>query len=165
MCIVNRTVASRSNALLECAIDREIYLTPLHLQKLLYIDYGMCLIRGYDLIEELDFVAYQLGPVIPSLYYYYEYLGYRKIKDKILDENEDCYTLKDKTISDYTIGMYGHLTSTDLIRFTHIAKGAWYKASRKNNKWGEKIDHKDIKHEYVSYYKGSIEEYVDSWHW
>ena len=156
MYTVPRTIASRANALLECAIDIRIYLTPLHLQKLVYIDYGMYLIRGFKPLPQLEFQAWPLGPVIPSLYHYYKHLGAQDIKDKIIDENKECYTLKDKTIPKYTIQMYGHLTSTDLVRFTHIADGAWHKAFQKD-KPGQKIKHEDIKREYMDYYKQSYQ--------
>ena len=153
MYIVHWVVASRVNALLECAIKKGMYLTPLHLQKLLYIDYGVYLYRGFDVLEELDFVAWPLGAAIPSLYHYYKHLGAQNIEDKVLDEDGECYTLKDidKTISNYTIDIYGHLDSTSLIRLSMSYRGAWNKAFKKNNEWGEKINHKDIKDEFIFY--------------
>ena len=160
MYIVNRTIICRANALLECAINRRIFLTPLKLQKLVYIDYGIYLSRGFDILEEFDFVTWPLGPAISSIYYYYIHLGAQNIEDKIVDENKVCWTLKDKTIPKYTIQMYGHLTSTELIRFTHTYKGGWYKALKRDNEWGGKINHKDIKDEFIYYGRLGVMEHI-----
>ena len=160
MYTVNRRIMSRANALLECALDMRFHLTPLELQKLVYIDYGIYLSRGFDVLEEFDFEAWHLGPAIPSIFHYYKHLGSQKIRDKIVDKNKECYTLKDKAISKYTIEMYGYLDANSLIAYTRPYKGAWYKTLKRDKKWEGKINHKDIKDEFVYYDSlGTVEDF------
>lgn len=118
-------------------------LTNAKLLKLIYYAYGICLVRlGTPLFKE-KIEAWNLGPVVPSIYH-----TFKRFKKSLIDEeayiiNDDFNYIKAPLpknkevvkILNEVIEQYGHLPASKLIDLTHVKEGPWYKVFKKNEKF------------------------------
>src|ERR1700744_834255 len=82
-----------ANEIVKLANNEKVDLTPMKLQKILYLANGICYKRkGQKLIKE-NFEAWDYGPVIRSVYNVYKECGGNNIDSPI----EDFVSLNDHT--------------------------------------------------------------------
>lgn len=121
-----------ANVFIQKAIDHPDklpYITPMKLQKLMFFAQSWYLkINNTRLIND-EFVRWQYGPVIQSVYYEFAHNGGGAIKSKAKDfEGKDVneyITPKDDEFIDNIIDVYGMYTGWQLSEATHTKKGAW----------------------------------------
>lgn len=114
----------------KCANDK-CPITNLQLQKILYYIQKDYLSRG-ELAFEDQFEAWQFGPVIRAVYYYFCGNGAMPIisrYDTKIDKSDRCYI-------DPIVEKKRTLNPWDLVEDTHKPSGAWYKVF--NNGQGNK---------------------------
>ena len=141
-----RIIMGTVNSILECAAEKDMLLTPLKLQKLLYINYGLQLAGGGDEREYMAFEAWTYGPVLPDIYHAYKHLGGEIIRHTLTDSNNDIVVLNNQHHVEYTIKQYGHYSGMQLVDLLHRPDGAWWKAFSKGR--NTLIEHKDIKNDF-----------------
>ena len=127
------------NTFLDIYIDYGLtkHLTNLVVQKLSYIANGYWIVlKNKRLIEE-SFEAWNLGPVIPSLYRELKVFGYvhidytspnileEDITEKIIIERVEDDEVID--FFDFIFDSYKDYTPGELIDLTHRKDGAWHK--------------------------------------
>ncbi|NBX52117.1 MAG: DUF4065 domain-containing protein [Proteobacteria bacterium] len=123
-------------------------ITPLKLQKLLYIAYGWNLVLNKENPRLFDepILAWKYGPVIPSIYYYF--------KDKTADRNkiDNSYVvtfdekgdidynapiipdsdIKTRRIINAVLDKYGERSGEELVNKLHKKGSPWDNAYNKN---------------------------------
>ena len=140
-----KRLTARVNSLLDGASELAIYITPLKLQKLLYLNYGEYVIQGGNKLEFMNFEAWHYGPVISKVYWYYKHFGADVITEKMNFKKNYPSLIDDDTI-DITIQEYAGLPEFKLVDITHNVDGAWYKAYKKGI--GTPLAFEDIKNEF-----------------
>lgn len=103
-------------------------LSPMKLIKLAYISYGwyLALKNGQELVNEKP-QAWDLGPVMPSLYHNLKKFGGSKVTEPIYNNavrqeeisNDDAYFL------DFIWNKYGEYTGVELSAITHTKGTPW----------------------------------------
>lgn len=101
-------------------------LTPLKLQKLLYLGQMYHLVYHESPLIDRRFEAWIYGPVQPSLYYALRHFRNKPIT-KIPFEFRSSIIVEGthRAVLDYVYQTYGHLNVSDLIRLTHGDGGGW----------------------------------------
>ena len=141
-------------------------ITPLKIQKLVYIAHGWHL-AYFDkpLVEDEDAEAWEFGPVFPSLYHEFKYRGRMPIIElatilSIKDRKNLSFEKKipnilksdNQTIQllDTIWEVYGNLTGAALSSLTHRENSPWAEVrAESNGKRNTNIDNEIIK----KYYK------------
>jgi len=99
-------------------------LTPMQLQKLVYIAHGWFLgLHGRPLVNE-DVEAWQYGPVIPSLYHDFKKYGSRVIEYCPADKPDGFDTDEERVMREVWKG-YGSRTGISLSALTHEPGTPW----------------------------------------
>jgi uncharacterized phage-associated protein len=133
---------------------RDWTLTPLEVQKLLYLAHMVSLGRSNGerpLIRE-NFQAWDYGPVLPSLYHQLKMFGDSPVRDVFLsNEREDRASAQ---IIGQVAQRYASKSAGDLVAMTHREGGAWAKNYRPGVK-GKIIPDGDILEEYRRRVEGS----------
>jgi len=123
-------------------------LTNLKLQKSLYIA-QMLHIGRYGVENSLlkdAFEAWDLGPVVPSLYHRVKIFGSLRIKNIFCDETESLDERAMECLEETFTATQGK-TAAQLVAITHWEKGAWASHYEPNVR-GIVIPNEDIKKEY-----------------
>lgn len=132
------TALNIANNFLERAFAENIPISPMKMQKLIYILYKEYLKRtGRSLFSE-RFEAWQYGPVLPNVYS--EFKGYKSgaIQNFALDADDNITRVRMIPGSDFfnifneVWGDYSNFSGVELSRFTHREHGAWEKAINDN---------------------------------
>lgn len=118
-----------ANAFIQKAEDQQMAdLTPMKLQKLMFFAQSWYLKRYRQRLIDDNFVRWQYGPVIPSVYYEFSSFGSNKI-DKpatnpfgTIDPN---LTTMDNAFIDEVLETYGSFDGWKLSVMTHQPKTAW----------------------------------------
>jgi len=102
-------------------------ITPMKMQKLVYIAHGWNLaIHGEPLIDE-PVEAWRYGPVIPSLFHALRQYGASPIikttNGVALPDNDDTKEMQE--LHDKVWEVYGKKTAIDLMRLTHAKGSPW----------------------------------------
>ena len=109
-------------------------LTPMKLIKLTYISYGWYLAltdKTERLTDELP-LAWDFGPVFPSLYESLKGYGGSVIKEKIPNRvDDDTITADDKKFLDKIWNLYGRYDGVYLSALTHMEGTPWKKVYSK----------------------------------
>ena len=124
-------------------------ITPLKIQKLVYIAHGWYMaLHGHDnpLVDDENAEAWQYGPVFPSLYHEFKHRGRMPIMDLAteidvdLSEKKPAILKSDKTardLLDRIWEVYGGYTGIALSELCHAEDSPWdktrKKSGRKNN--------------------------------
>ncbi|UXN34377.1 DUF4065 domain-containing protein [Avibacterium paragallinarum] len=118
-----------ANAFIQKAQDGLIPdLTPMKLQKLMFFAQSWYLKRHKQLLIDDNFVRWQYGPVIPSVYYEFSSFGSNIINQPatnpfgIIAPN---LTAADDAFIDEVIDTYGAFDGWKLSVMTHQPKTAW----------------------------------------
>lgn len=136
-----------ANRFIKLAKDRNGYLTPMQLLKLVYIAHGWSLaLNDKKLIAE-DVMAWKYGSVIPELYREIKSYKSSKITHEIPIDNDIKIIETDLSLIDEVYSKYRQFTGIELSRITH-KKGTPWSKTWKSNPWGA-ISNRDID----SYYK------------
>ena len=143
--MMTKAAVAYSNAVLGECENRAIYLSPLKLQKLIYLNYAIKLKNGGSFVEDLDFQAWRYGPVIDSIYYEYRHFGSDIIRDYLYYKGKR-YELPDTRDVEECVSKYGHLHGYHLIDIVHRRDGAWWKSYIKGE--NHSIPHTEIKREF-----------------
>lgn len=108
--------------------DTDELLTPMKLIKLTYIAYGwyLALSDGEQLVNE-EPQAWDLGPVLPTLYHSLKQYGGSKVKDPIpvKRDNKDKITDEDADFLDFIWRNYGEHSGVELSAITHTKGSPW----------------------------------------
>jgi uncharacterized phage-associated protein len=122
-----RTVA---RSIIEQATKKQIEITNLKLQKLLYIAHGTMLAAFNRPLVRSTFSAWKYGPVMESLYHDLKVFGADAIKDSdFYIQGWDLIPAEDKDANqaiDAVLGHFGKRTGAALIEWSHDRNGPWY---------------------------------------
>ena len=107
-----------------CEDDR---LTPMKIIKLVYIAYGwyLALRNGVELVNEKP-QAWDLGPVMPSLYHKLKKFGGNKVSEaiQVYNQNEEIAS-EDSYFLDFIWKKYGSYSGIQLSAITHTKGTPW----------------------------------------
>lgn len=133
------TAAHIANYILRYFRVNKKEITHLKLQKLLYIAYGWNLVlnKEHPRLFDESIQAWKLGPVIPSVYYYYKgeweitnYIYSGEEQNPILSIKEDDYNTIN--IVNAVINCYGNKDAMDLVEIVHKKNSPWDKVYNRN---------------------------------
>lgn len=127
-----------ANTILMLAFEENITVSPMKLQKLVYLIYKSYLkATGQKLFTE-GFSKWKYGPVVESLYYEFSSFGARPITKFARDAQGNVTVInleKNGKLSELvreTWDTYKQLSATTLSELTHSKDSAWSKAVEKN---------------------------------
>ena len=132
-----------ANEFLDIAEKESKWITPLKLQKLVYIAHGWCLgLLDKPLIDE-SIEAWEFGPVVPSVYHKFKSFGNKPITEKGyineymgLKKNTPRIDVNDKTMKlfmDKVWEVYGKYDAWSLSSLTHQPDTPWHLANSQHN--------------------------------
>jgi uncharacterized phage-associated protein len=132
------TAAHIANYILRYFHVNKLEITHLKLQKLLYIAYGWNLVlnKEHPRLFDESIQAWKLGPVIPSVYYYFK--GKWRIEDYMDGEEQNPIPsikeddLRTINIVNAVINFYGNRDARDLVEIVHNKNSPWDKVYNKN---------------------------------
>lgn len=139
-----------SNNILKRAFTQNVSVTPMKLQKLLYITYKKYLQETGKRIFAEDFLAWKYGPVVQSVYDEFQYFKGNPITKFSKNSNGDVSIADEKsspTLSKILNDVwreYSNYSGIELSNFTHQEGTAWYKATESGN---QSLNYVDIKQE------------------
>ena len=116
-------------------------ISPLKLQKLIYIAHGWCLaLTDEPLVKDEHVEAWQHGPVFPSVYYEFREFGANIITRQATELAAD-FSIETPEVTDDTTKRlldkvwehYGKYSGAQLSRLTHKPGSPWDIASREAN--------------------------------
>jgi uncharacterized phage-associated protein len=115
-----------ANYFLDLAARDHVFVSPLKLQKIVYLAHGWSLaLRGQPLLKQ-SIEAWRYGPVIPALYREFKEFGGSAIVRKArLTENVQELDAETKKLIDAVWERYKSLSATQLSALTHEPGSAW----------------------------------------
>nr|DAR80789.1 MAG TPA: hypothetical protein [Bacteriophage sp.] len=128
------TSTNVANNFLERAFEEKITISPMKIQKLVYILYKEYLKETGNSLFSERFEAWQYGPVLPNIYSEFKGYGGKPITNYGLDANKNMLKVRlEQGTPLYEIfnnvwSRFKHRTGTYLSNLTHQADGAWRKA-------------------------------------
>ncbi|WP_251353280.1 Panacea domain-containing protein [Hominisplanchenecus murintestinalis] len=141
---------SVGNTILKRAMSDGIDITPMKLQKLIYIVYKEYYKRtGRSLFPE-RFEVWRYGPVLRDVYDTYKNYGANVIRNLAKEADGNIYVVNEdssaifKDVMDYTWRKYGGYDGIRLSEMTHKQDTAWYKAAKAGQAF---LTDEDIKNE------------------
>lgn len=128
------SVQALCNTILKKSFDEGVRVTPMKLQKLLYFIYRSYLQKfGQSLFSE-DFLAWQYGPVLRSVYDEFKVYGANPITKFAKTATGDVFVINECASEAVTEcinevwSKYRYKTGIELSNITHKSGGAWIKA-------------------------------------
>lgn len=126
MSVLVYSVTALANAILKKSREKNIDITNLKMQKLVYFAQGFSLaLLDRPLFPE-EIQAWTYGPVIPSLYNELKKFGSEPLKGMI--ESDDIVAEEDAQVSqllDEVIDRFGKLSASDLVALSHKDGSPW----------------------------------------
>ena len=116
--VANFFVDLANNTVEEC-------MTNLRVNKFLYFAQAWSLVRLNKPLFEEEIQAWQLGPVVPSVYRAFQPCGYDRIKDVATDYSLEAFSPEQIELLLDVARYYGQYSSTKLIDMTHEKGGPW----------------------------------------
>lgn len=129
------TALDVANTFLDRAKSEDIDITPMKLQKLIYIFYKDYLKETQEKLFDERFETWQYGPVLRSVYNVFKKYRANHIKEFYYFENNKYGTIAlpagsvVKKIFDNVWKTYGMIDGIRLSEMTHQQGTAWYKAN------------------------------------
>ncbi len=123
-----------ANYILEQAWKRQIVLSNLALQKLLYFAHAISLVERKHPLVQGTFEAWKYGPVLPAVYQSFKEYGSAPIitlaegLNPITRARKTLPTLEDqeaKDVCDRVVMMFGNISPGRLVDLTHAKDGPW----------------------------------------
>ncbi|SUS05981.1 Antitoxin SocA [uncultured Defluviicoccus sp.] len=123
-----------ANLMLDVAEEREIKITNLALQKLLYFAHGIFLSQNREPLVSGYFEAWQYGPVHPSVYRAFKRAGADSIKmravaeDPLTGKSRDLPKPTDREVIDLVTDVvlrYGKISPGRLVDLSHAKGSPW----------------------------------------
>lgn len=123
------------NELIDKSIEENCPLTPLKLQKLLFLIYAYGYKYSKEPVFNAEFSAWQYGPVCETVYYMFSDFGATAITDFASDAKGNRYFPNWKKASNENLkkafnevwAKFSDKSSVDLVKLTHRKNGAWSK--------------------------------------
>ena len=164
------TAKAIANFFLDIAKENKVQITPLKMQKLVYISHGwhLALSNGQPLVNDEHAEAWEYGPVFPSLYHEIKEYGKDPIKEyatelvwkkdsfdfslfvpNVREDDVDIHNFLNKIWE-----VYGNFTALQLSDMTHKLNTPWQKTWQENK--GMKNTH--IPNELIHTYYGELTE-------
>ena len=133
------TALNIANNFLEKGFQEKINISPMKLQKLIYILYKEYLKRTGSKLFTENFEVWQYGPVLPNVYN--EFKGYKANPIKNYALNADSSVSKVNIVKgshfeeifNRVWNLYRLFSGVELSKFTHRENGALDKAKNNNN--------------------------------
>ena len=127
--------------------DNKYIITNLKLNKLLYFAQGWYLSKYNEPLFEEQIEAWNLGPVVPSVYQVYKPFGRNHI---MIDRDEDSFDESKVSIEQLELlidvyNNYSGYSANELVDMTHVKNSPWDKVYVKNEK---KVISNDLIKEY-----------------
>ena len=129
-----------SNNILRRAFEEGIKVSPMKLQKLLYLLYARYLYetKGIPLFSS-RFEVWQYGPVLPEIYFHFREFKAEPIDKYALVGNETLAVKENNEVFKKAIDLvwkrYKYKTENSLSELTHKQDTAWYKADSRNERF------------------------------
>lgn len=128
------TALNVANNFLERSFEEKVNISPMKLQKLVYILYKEYLKEtGYKLFSE-KFEAWKYGPVLPNLYNEFKNFKANPITSYALNSDSSVTKIQMEEgtefykIFNYVWENYKNFSGLELSDYTHSANGAWKKS-------------------------------------
>ena len=143
------TALNVGNNLLKKGFSVGSDITPMKLQKLIYLVYKKFYQETGKILFSEPFEVWKYGPVVRSVYDEFKPYGSNAIKEyakepdgsvMVVDERQEDF----KLALDYVWGKYGRLSGIRLSELTHKKGTAWWKAATEHRPY---LSKKDIQEE------------------
>ena len=150
--------ASVANAFLSRAFRDKKRISPMKIQKLVYIAHGYSLVECSEPMLDEVFEAWKFGPVLSSLYQECKRYGRDEITNYLKDIDpetgkESPAALPDNdhvnNIIDFVWKTYGSESAISLSDWTHVKGGPWDRVTEGGTKL---LRHRDVPNEYIRDY-------------
>ena len=112
--------------------DSEDYMTNLRLNKLMYFAQAWSLVLFDNPLFSEDIHAWQLGPVVPSIYHKYKHKGKNQIINTDTTFKLNMLSFKEQQLLMAILGRYGKYSTSGLVDITHYPGSPWDKAYTAN---------------------------------
>jgi uncharacterized phage-associated protein len=134
------------------ALQENIDLSPMKLQKLIYFTYRDYLQRTNNKLFYEPICAWKYGPVVEVVYNHFRPFGANSINRFYKDSSDDVHILKETSnpfsnIFNSLWRQYRHLSGIELSRITHKVGTAWYIAWTKSEPF---LADEDIRNEPIN---------------
>lgn len=145
-----------ANTVLKYGFEHNITITPMKLQRLIYLIYAAFLQKSGILLFTEQFHCWQYGAVLTSVYYKFACFRAKTITKYAPDADNTVRCLNIKTNSDlyhvfnHIMLEYGNLSPTSLCNITRAGNSAWDKAFQNQQ---ENLNIQDIRTDTCIYAK------------
>ena len=149
--VVMSTPLHLANNFIQKALQEDISLSPMKLQKLIYFTYRDYLQGTGDKLFIDPFCVWKYGPVVEVVYSHFKPFGANSINRFYRDSNDSVHIIDESVINfgatlNAVWNNYRHLSGIDLSKITHREGTAWYKAWTTHVPF---LNNEDIKNEHV----------------
>ena len=140
-----------AHTILQRAVEENIDISPMKLQKLIYIFYKENLQMNNEKLFNEKFEVWKYGPVLSSVYEYFKRFGSKPITTYYMDTDNTFTTLDLSRNSNLNKAfekmweLYKNLDGIYLSMLTHLKGTAWDKAKSRDNCC---LDDRDIMQEF-----------------
>ena len=136
-------------------VDRNL-ISPMKIQKLVYLAHGYCLHYEERPMLDRPFMAWKFGPVLPTLYHECKRFTRKGINELVTGMDTERWTLVETPSPDdnrameiisFVWGQYGKVRATVLSCWTHEKNGPWARITENGTQVGlkKKIPDNQIK--------------------
>ena len=137
------TSLSAANNILYRAQKEGVSMTPMKLQKMLYLLYARYLYESGDPLFSGRFEVWKYGPVEPLVYDHFKNFGAAPIDEYANADNEGFLMINEdksplfKRCLDTVWRLYGNEMAWQLVNLTHQEGTAWHKADQRDERFME----------------------------
>lgn len=141
-------VKAVARTMINMAAERNIEITNLKLQKLLYFAHGLMLARHQTSLVDEEFQAWRYGPVLENLYHSLKIFGPSPISPAdgfvkywpVLPESSE----QERAVINDVLEQLGNMSGGELISISHDPQGPWHAvfegSTRNTNIGNEQIE-------------------------
>lgn len=127
-------------------------ISPMKLIKLAFLSHGFHIAYVDKPLFNDDIVAWQYGPVIPSIYFKVNHYRSKPIRSDLFDGEDEPLDDDAKKVIDAVMNTYGRHEALELSTITHMKDSPWAIAIKENGP-GAVISESVIR----KYYKGVVD--------
>lgn len=135
------------NNILQRGFSEDIDITPMKLQKLIYLVYKRYYKKNSKALFSEPFEVWKYGPVVRSVYDEFKHFGANSIKKYAMEPNGSVLIVNEeksesfRSALDYVWDKYKYYDGIPLSEMTHRKNTAWWKAAKREDAY---LDDKDI---------------------